>query len=105
MLTTLFTRPGSIKPGSRLPVIGILIILVTGYMACKKNEVNAVLNGYEQTNLVADVTGFGAAFVDSSLINAWGIAVAPSGPFWISANNAGLSTIYSKTGEIGRAHV
>ncbi|MGI8952278.1 MAG: TIGR03118 family protein [Chitinophagaceae bacterium] len=75
----------------------ILIILLTGSVACIKDP-NFPLGGYTQTNLVADVNGFGAAKIDPHLANAWGIAVAPTGPFWISANHAGVSTVYDKDG-------
>src|SRR5262245_46951152 len=32
---------------------------------------------------------------DSQLINPWGISSAPTGPFWISDNGAGASTLYA----------
>jgi uncharacterized protein (TIGR03118 family) len=52
-----------------------------------------------QTNLVADTAGFGAARVDTSLGNAWGIAAVPNGgPIWLSANHTGLSVIYNHAG-------
>lgn len=67
-------------------------------MGCKKNEQHFLLNGFEQTNLVADLAVYKPAFIDVNLANAWGIAAAPSGPIWISANHTGLSTIYNKDG-------
>ncbi|PSL28981.1 TIGR03118 family protein [Chitinophaga ginsengisoli] len=72
-----------------------LFMLVAG---CKKNPHDFILDNYQQTNLVADVTGYGAAQIDPNLVNAWGIAAAPSGPIWLSSNEPGLSTIYDKTG-------
>jgi uncharacterized protein (TIGR03118 family) len=36
--------------------------------------------------------------IDPNLVNAWGIAVAPSGPLWISTNGTGLSVIYNQSG-------
>jgi uncharacterized protein (TIGR03118 family) len=50
---------------------------------------------YEQTNLVATSDRYGAALVDPTLINAWGIAIRPAGlggHFWITANGTGLSS-------------
>jgi uncharacterized protein (TIGR03118 family) len=79
------------------PACAVLIFL-TYSTACKKAVLRVVLNGYEQTNLVADTLGFGAAIIDPGLVNAWGFAVVPSGPIWISDNGSGLSTIYNKTG-------
>jgi uncharacterized protein (TIGR03118 family) len=51
-----------------------------------------------QTNLVSDLPGV-AQFQDPQLVNPWGIAEGPGGPFWISDNNAGVSTLYNTPGE------
>ncbi|MGH9685324.1 MAG: TIGR03118 family protein [Candidatus Acidiferrales bacterium] len=62
-------------------------------------------NSYKQTNLVSNTTGT-AAHTDANLINPWGIAFFPGSgqpaqsPFWISDNNAGLSTLYDVTGAL-----
>ena len=53
--------------------------------------------GFVQTNLVADTAGV-AAHMDPNLINAWGIAFGPGGPFWIADNGTGVSTLYDSTG-------
>jgi uncharacterized protein (TIGR03118 family) len=47
-----------------------------------------------QTNLVSDLPGV-AAVQDPNLVNAWGISESATSPFWISDNNAGVSTLYS----------
>jgi uncharacterized protein (TIGR03118 family) len=50
-----------------------------------------------QTNIVSD--GFVAAkHTDSNLLNAWGIAYQPGGPFWVSDNNSGQSTFFDFNG-------
>ena len=49
------------------------------------------------TNLVGSDPSVGAAQTDPNLVNPWGIAASPSGPFWISDNGAGLASIYSVT--------
>jgi uncharacterized protein (TIGR03118 family) len=54
----------------------------------------AVANGYQQTNLVSNQPG-GAQIQDSNLVNPWGISYSPTGPFWISDNGTGVSTLYS----------
>ena len=36
-----------------------------------------------------------ATLVDPKLVNAWGISYGPTGPFWVSDNGAGVSTLYS----------
>jgi uncharacterized protein (TIGR03118 family) len=47
-----------------------------------------------QTNLVSDLPGV-AQFQDPHLVNPWGITESGSGPFWVSDNNAGVSTLYN----------
>ena len=53
--------------------------------------------GYVQTNLVADIPGL-AKTADSLTVNAWGIARSGSGPWWISDNGTGVSTVYNGDG-------
>jgi uncharacterized protein (TIGR03118 family) len=48
---------------------------------------------YTQTNLVSDIPNV-AAVTDTNLVNAWGISYSPTGPFWVSDNGTGLSTLY-----------
>jgi uncharacterized protein (TIGR03118 family) len=50
-----------------------------------------------QTNLVSDLPGV-AAVTDPNLVNPWGISESGGSPFWISDNNAGVSTLYSVPG-------
>ncbi len=67
--------------------------------SCKKNEFPPqLLNGYQQTNLVSDVAGYGAARIDPNLVNPWGISFSPTSPLWISANHTSVSVIYDKDG-------
>jgi len=54
---------------------------------------------YLQSNLVSDLAGL-AAVTDTNLVNPWGMAFSSSGPFWISDNGDGLSTVYNSTGAI-----
>jgi len=57
-------------------------------------------NSYKQTNMVADTAAAtpAPAHVDANLLNPWGIAFFPGGPFWISDNNSGFSTLYDQNG-------
>jgi uncharacterized protein (TIGR03118 family) len=52
---------------------------------------------YKVTNLVSNQVGV-ATHQDPSLVNAWGIAFAPTGPFWVSDEGTGLSTLYTGAG-------
>jgi len=54
---------------------------------------------YVQKNLVSNLPGQ-AQTPDPNLQNAWGLAFAPGGPFWVNDNNAGLSTLYLGDGTI-----
>src|SRR5258708_18427057 len=91
----------AMKPNRRfVSVLGsaLIVTAMAGY-ACAA--------GYTQTNLVTNggdpaVT---AAFTDPNLVNPWGISflpaipgVFPGTPFWVSDNNAGVSTLYDGMG-------
>ena len=54
--------------------------------------------GYVQTNIVSDLASENATLTDADLVNSWGIAFFPGGPFWINDNASGLSTLYAGTG-------
>lgn len=90
---------------------GMILLLSLVLNGCQKvleeirehHSTNAV--SYKQTNLVSDTAYFNASILDPTLVNAWGIAINPSGIFWISANGAGLSEVYDKTGTKKRAPV
>ncbi len=72
--------------------------LTTG---CNRDHLPAQSTGwhdYEQTNLVADTSGFNAARLDANLGNPLGIAFSPKGTIWISCNHTGQSVIYDTNG-------
>jgi uncharacterized protein (TIGR03118 family) len=50
-----------------------------------------------QSNLVSDLPGV-AQFQDPHLVNPWGISESGTSPFWVSDNNAGVSTLYNTAG-------
>lgn len=51
-------------------------------------------NAYIQHNLIADTAGV-ADVTDPNLINPWGVSFSATGPFWVSDNGTGLTTVYS----------
>src|SRR5262245_39693599 len=57
---------------------------------------------FTQTNLVADSRDTPGATptttIDPNLINPWGVADSPTGPFWVSDNGTGVTTIYNGDG-------
>lgn len=52
--------------------------------------------GVAITNLVTDNQSVNAApITDTNLKNAWGVAYAPGGPFWVADNGTGVATVYN----------
>jgi uncharacterized protein (TIGR03118 family) len=76
--------------------LGLTVALVAGSAQAGFEELS-------QTNLVSD--GFVPAVqTDSNLINPWGVSFGPNpGPFWISENGSGLSSIYAVNGNTGNS--
>src|ERR1700733_3599497 len=58
---------------------------------------SAAVAQYQLTNLVSNVKG-DARHTDPLLINAWGLVYGPGGPFWISDEGSGWSTLYTGSG-------
>jgi uncharacterized protein (TIGR03118 family) len=52
---------------------------------------------YQSTNLVSNQEN-AAKFIDPLMVNAWGLTAAPTGPWWVSDNGSGWSTLYDSTG-------
>jgi uncharacterized protein (TIGR03118 family) len=52
---------------------------------------------YQVTNLVSNQEKTARA-TDPLLVNAWGLVHPPGGPFWISDDNSGWSTLYASNG-------
>ena len=50
------------------------------------------------TNLNSDIPTVGN-FNDTNLVNPWGLIATPAGPWWVSDNGTGLSTLYDGTGK------
>lgn len=58
---------------------------------------SAVAQSYSLTALTSNVSGK-AANTDPLLQNPWGLAYAPTGPFWVSDEADGWSTLYNAAG-------
>jgi uncharacterized protein (TIGR03118 family) len=52
---------------------------------------------YLQENLTSDLPAL-SEHTDANLMNPWGVSFPPTGPFWISDNRTGLSTLYNGAG-------
>jgi uncharacterized protein (TIGR03118 family) len=73
------------------------LIFSTG---CKKNSSTTTSSGpnFNEVFLVADVGTYPGARIDTNLVNAWGIAISPTGRIWVSSAGKSLTTIYDGTG-------
>ena len=69
----------------RAPALGALALIALAERPAQCGDV------YLQTNLITSAT-------DPDLINPWGISYAPTGPFWVSDNGTGKSTLYNTAG-------
>jgi hypothetical protein len=54
---------------------------------------------YQETALIANTSQPGVTKVDPSLVNPWGIARSSAGPWWVSDQGKGVSTIYNGSGQ------
>ena len=75
-----------------------LTILTQGGCSSNKATNSPPNSSFQVADFVADTSSFPGARIDANLVNAWGIAVGPTGTFWISSNHGGVSTVYDKTG-------
>jgi len=75
----------------------MLFLSATLLPGCKDENANPSAS-YEQVNLVASASGYGAARIDTNLVNAWGNAIGPTGSFWISSTEKDLTTVYDRNG-------
>src|SRR5437763_4214316 len=53
---------------------------------------------FNRVNLVSDDATIAAAQHDANLVNAWGLAFRPGGPWWVADNGTGKSTLYDGNG-------
>ena len=53
---------------------------------------------YTQTNLISDLPNQ-ARHTDHNLVNSWGIAHSPTGPWWVNDNGTGVATVYNGEGQ------
>lgn len=77
--------------GISLPLIALIAAISASLLS------QQAMAGYRQENLVSNIPGL-AAYTDPNLVNPWGISSSPVGPFWVSDNGTGLSTIYNTSG-------
>ena len=85
--------------GSIALAMGLLCGAATAARANDAEGDSEDLVAFVQTNLDSNIAGR-AKVTDPHLKNAWGLAFAPGGPFWVNANGAGVATLYRGDGSI-----
>ena len=93
---------------SAIIVSGLLLMVIsscqkeTRQPAAEQSVTKApkTFKDFTQVNLVDNNGEYAAAVTDAHLLNAWGIAFSPGGTAWVSAEGAGVSTVYNREGVI-----
>jgi uncharacterized protein (TIGR03118 family) len=79
-------------------VIGFIILIAAVFTLTLGSFPVTAEELYRQTNLVSDIPGINQRTTDANLVNSWGIARSPTGPWWVADNGTGVSTVYDKDG-------
>jgi uncharacterized protein (TIGR03118 family) len=101
MITEIPKKENDVKSMPFCKMFSTIAALILGFCTSGATvSAQTSTNNYKQTNLVADTSTVtpAPAHVDANLVNPWGIAFFPGGPFWINDNNSGFSTLYDQTG-------
>ena len=83
-------------------VLAIALLFAAG---CIKSNQRKELKNFDQVNLVANTSGYGAAHIDPTLKNAWGLAFSPNGIAWVNSPGGNVSELYDKEGNAVRPPV
>jgi uncharacterized protein (TIGR03118 family) len=83
----------------RLRAAAVIVTMPALLMAGSTGASAAAAGGFVPTNLVSDQPGV-APVTDPNLVNPWGLVPSTTGPWWISDNGTGLSTLYTGAGAI-----
>lgn len=75
----------------------VLRATILSFVALALFSLPALAQKVNISNLTSDIPAV-AAFTDANLVNPWGLSIGPSGPWWVSDNGTGLSTLYIASG-------
>lgn len=82
------------------------VTVLTLFSACRKTDIdNHNPHNFEQENLVANTSEYHPVTIDTTLINAFGIAWSPNGIAWVNSVGGHVSELYDGEGRIARAPV
>jgi len=90
-------QPGDgIVKRSALTLAASCVFAATSAGATSLFEVESLVT--DDQDALAEAGFEPAAFVDPNLINPWGMSFSPTGPFWVSNQGSGTSTLYDGDG-------
>lgn len=75
-------------------LITVIALVIVGAASTGTTTRAAEKEFFHQTNLVSDQPGV-ALIQDPNLMNAWGITMSATSPFWVANNDTGTSTLYA----------
>jgi uncharacterized protein (TIGR03118 family) len=90
--------------GRFLSMVAALAMVTLSLAGCGDDDKTVIIPvtpatpSYQQNNLVSNIPGI-AATTDPNLLNPWGIARSPTGPWWVNANGSGISSVYNNLGQ------
>ena len=84
-------------PHRRLSVAAAIAVAIAVAVVLVASGAGASSDAFAIRPLVSD-GGVAAPHVDRTLVNAWGLAASPTGPWWTGNEARGTSTLYSSTG-------
>ena len=64
------------------------------------SSVTPVFAQYTRTDLASNQQGVAPSTDQQQLINSWGLTALPTGPWWLSDNGSGFSTLYNGDGQL-----
>src|SRR5712691_210958 len=86
-----------VKVMKRLAVIGVVMLALLWGTGAVPGEIDRE-HVYTRVNLVSDIAGV-ARVTDPNLVNPWGLAFSPTGPFWLGDNGRGVSDLLDGRGQ------
>jgi len=86
------TKSNKSQPATRL-LLSATVLLVAATLF----SLPAAAQKTQATILTSDIVNI-SVNTDANLVNAWGMSFSPTGPWWISDNGTGLSTLYNAAG-------
>ncbi len=82
----------------KLPATSLVRMAVLSLVAITLLSLPATAQIFKVENLTSDISDVGTQPTDPDLVNPWGMAANPSGPWWVADNATGKLTLYNADG-------